>query len=72
MHVLFASSGMAQYEVNYFCANLTEATAFTLDLLDRFSGSFSPPKPLRGLPRKFFQDRTRARGSHIKAYAGET
>ena len=71
MHVLAASSGVGQYEINEFVKQL-QAHGIGLAALDEFASSFIYPKSRQALPRTFFQDRINTKPDPcIKCFAGE-
>ena len=71
MHVLVASGGVAQYEVNEFAKQIRDA-GIPLSALDTFGKVVRVPKSRGNLPSKFWQDRVNMEANcHIKAFAGE-
>ena len=71
MHVLVASGGMAQYEVNEF-AKAVRQLGIPLSTLDRFSRTVILPWGRKNIPRDFFQERINLENDgHVRAYATE-
>jgi len=71
MHNLFASSGVAQYEVNAFLHSLLPRLGGDLEEVDAFQRQIQNP-PVR-LSKDFFQMRVNEKADgHIKAFASET
>lgn len=71
MHVLVASGGVAQYEVNGFLTAV-QSIGIKLERVDAFASAVHIPKSRGRLPKKFFEDRYNPdEKSHIKCFAGE-
>ena len=74
MHNLYASGGIAQYQINKFALDLTKNTAITLEMLDKFSEHVCSPKGK--LNKQFWQSRVVApekknKSPTIRAFASE-
>lgn len=75
MHCIFASTGVAQYSLNAFLADMLQHTDLKLEDVDRFAASitFGKRDALGYLKRDFFASRYSSNPTgHIKAFAGET
>lgn len=71
MHVLVASGGVAQYEVNGFLAAIQDI-GIKLEQIDSFSSAVVMPKSRGQLPKMFFEERYNPEDkSHIKCFACE-
>lgn len=71
MHCMFASGGVAQYNVNAFLLEIVRVGLPLADI-DEFAAKITTPSSKQKLTRTFFQDRTVLRdGAHIKAFASE-
>ena len=71
MHVLVASGGVAQYEVNEFVKKIRGA-GIRLKILDEFASNVLMPKSRSKLPTTFFQDRINNEdNSCIRGFAAE-
>lgn len=71
MHVLIASGGVAQFELNEFCKVLKTA-GINLSVLDGFAKMACGPKSKHKLPATFFEDRINMdENSHMKSFASE-
>ncbi|CAK9037144.1 MBD domain-containing protein [Durusdinium trenchii] len=71
MHVLVASGGVAQYEVNEF-AKAVQQLGIPLSTLDQFSRTVILPWGRKNIPRDFFQERINPENdSHVRAFATE-
>jgi hypothetical protein len=72
MHILCASGGVCQYQINSFCNALVSNYGFSLQRLDEFQQSVILPKGHTPLRSSFFRDRVSPNAdAHIKAFAGE-
>ena len=71
MHVLVASGGVAQYEVNGFLAAIQDI-GIKLEQIDSFSSAVVMPKSRGQLPKRFFEEGYNPEDkSHIKCFACE-
>lgn len=71
MHVIVASGGVGQYELNEFCKSVKTA-GINLSLLDEFAKMVCLPKQMPMLPKRFFQDRVNTdENTHMKTFASE-
>lgn len=71
MHVLLASGGLAQYEINEL-VKVLEENHVGLNQLDVFQRGICLPRNQTKLPRHFFAERiVKDPDSHIKCFAGE-
>eukprot|EP00438_Fugacium_kawagutii_P026421 Skav225686 [mRNA] locus=scaffold243:53674:55491:- [translate_table: standard] len=71
MHILVASGGVAQYEVNEYVKILRQHNV-SFDQLDSFAQEVKPPKKHFKLPKDFFRERVNNEdNSHIRCFASE-
>lgn len=71
MHVLVASGGVAQYELNEFLKSL-QSTGISLQVLNDFASLMVVPKSRQALPRNFFLDRLNMEdNSPMKTFSSE-
>ena len=71
MHILCASGGLAQYEINEFL-KLVKDAGVSMDQVDHFCSAVSLPKRLPRLGKNFFRDRLNTEpNSCLKSFSGE-
>ena len=71
MHILLASGGLAQYQLNSFVKRLKDE-GIALEMMDAFARSMFFPKGWGKLPPNFFAERVcMDPGSMMKTFAGE-
>jgi hypothetical protein len=72
MHMVYASGGVAQYEVNQLVRNIRDKGVAFHEIDTWVQALQFPKEGVTKLPKRFFADRVvDADGKHIRAYAGE-